>query len=337
MTKIIILQNKSILFSLIACSLQLYGTNDMIIQIKSYWRLFTTEILNPFYLFQFFSITLWSFDDYFYYAGCIFFLSAISITFSLYETRRQSLTLREMVESAKPESIQIKTLDNHINEIPPGELVPGDLIVLSPEEFIMPCDALLVSGSCIVNESMLTGESMPILKTPGDPSRDKFSLETHKRHILFAGTHVVQTRCYGNDKVYAKVLRTGYNTSKGQLIKSILFPKSIGFKFYQDSILFIVGLFCIAFFGMIYCVRIYMARSEKVSTIIIRTLDVLTIVIPPALPIAMTAGTVYSQTRLRKLGIFCISPPRINVCGKIKLVCFDKVSKLISSTYTQLY
>lgn len=60
----------------------------------------------------------------------------------------------------------------------------------------------------------------------------------------------------------------------------------------------------------------------------IRTLDIITIVVPPALPAAMTVGTVYSQNRLKKLGIFCISPPRINIGGKIKLACFDKVSGL---------
>lgn len=59
--------------------------------------------------------------------------------------------------------------------------------------------------------------------------------------------------------------------------------------------------------------------------IILRTLDIITIVVPPALPAAMTIGTVYSQNRLKKLKIFCISPPRINVCGKLKLACFDKV------------
>lgn len=58
---------------------------------------------------------------------------------------------------------------------------------------------------------------------------------------------------------------------------------------------------------------------------ILRTLDIITIVVPPALPAAMTIGTVYSQNRLKKLKIFCISPPRINVCGKLKLACFDKV------------
>ena len=65
--------------------------------------------------------------------------------------------------------------------------------------------------------------------------------------------------------------------------------------------------------------------QASLETILLRTLDIITIVVPPALPAAMTAGTVYSQNRLKKLGIFCISPPRINVAGKVKLVCFDKV------------
>lgn len=64
-----------------------------------------------------------------------------------------------------------------------------------------------------------------------------------------------------------------------------------------------------------------------VGQIIIRALDLVTVIVPPALPAAMTVGTIYAQNRLKKHGIFCISPPRINLCGKIRLVCFDKVSR----------
>jgi len=63
-----------------------------------------------------------------------------------------------------------------------------------------------------------------------------------------------------------------------------------------------------------------------VGQIIIRALDLVTVIVPPALPAAMTVGTIYAQNRLKKRGIFCISPPRINLCGKVRLVCFDKVS-----------
>ena len=61
------------------------------------------------------------------------------------------------------------------------------------------------------------------------------------------------------------------------------------------------------------------------TKVILRALDIITVVVPPALPAAMTVGTVYAQNRLKKAGIFCISPPRINICGKLKLICFDKV------------
>jgi cation-transporting ATPase 13A3/4/5 len=61
------------------------------------------------------------------------------------------------------------------------------------------------------------------------------------------------------------------------------------------------------------------------KTIIIESLDIITITVPPALPAAMTAGIVYAQRRLKRIGIFCISPQRINICGQLNLVCFDKV------------
>lgn len=62
--------------------------------------------------------------------------------------------------------------------------------------------------------------------------------------------------------------------------------------------------------------------------LVIRALDIVTIVVPPALPAAMTVGTVYAQSRLKKKLIYCISPPRINVGGKLKLICFDKTGTL---------
>lgn len=45
-----------------------------------------------------------------------------------------------------------------IEEILSTDLVPGDLMVIPSNGTIMPCDAVLVTGTCIVNESMLTGE-----------------------------------------------------------------------------------------------------------------------------------------------------------------------------------
>lgn len=62
--------------------------------------------------------------------------------------------------------------------------------------------------------------------------------------------------------------------------------------------------------------------------IIIRALDLVTIVVPPALPATMSIGTSFAIARLRKVGIYCISPNRVNIGGKVNIVCFDKTGTL---------
>ena len=72
-------------------------------------------------------------------------------------------------------------------------LVPGDVIAIPSDGCIMPCDAVLLAGTCIVNESMLTGESVPVMKSAlplsdfSDDDQDNFDPERHKRHTLFSG------------------------------------------------------------------------------------------------------------------------------------------------------
>src|SRR5579859_4351237 len=62
--------------------------------------------------------------------------------------------------------------------------------------------------------------------------------------------------------------------------------------------------------------------------IIIRALDLITIVVPPALPATLTIGTSFALSRLRRKDIFCISLNRVNVAGTVDVMCFDKTGTL---------
>lgn len=59
----------------------------MVVEVHSYWKLFFAEVLNPFYVFQIFSVCLWFFDEYEYYAFCVLASSAFSIGTSLYQLK----------------------------------------------------------------------------------------------------------------------------------------------------------------------------------------------------------------------------------------------------------
>ncbi|MGH0134052.1 UNVERIFIED_CONTAM: hypothetical protein FKN15_011811 [Acipenser sinensis] len=299
--------------------------------------LLRSTVLNPFYIFQLFSIILWSADEYYYYALAIVIMSVISIATSLYTIKKQYVMLHDMVATHSIVRVSVCRANNVIEEAMSTELVPGDVMVIPANGTIMPCDAVLVSGTCIVNESMLTGESVPVTKTNlPNPSRsakgteedELYSSELHKRHTLFCGTNVIQTRFYSGELVKAVVVTTGFSTSKGRLVQSILYPKPTDFKLYRDAYLFMLCLVAVAGIGFIYTVVNSIMNKVPVPTIIIESLDIITITVPPALPAAMTAGIVYAQRRLKSIGIFCISPQRINICGQLNLVCFDKTGTL---------
>ncbi|XP_040613462.1 polyamine-transporting ATPase 13A2 isoform X4 [Mesocricetus auratus] len=300
----------------------IYGPNVIGIPVKSYLQLLVDEALNPYYGFQAFSIALWLADHYYWYALCIFLISAVSICLALYKTRKQSMTLRDMVKLCVRVQVCRPGGDEWVDS---SELVPGDCLVLPQEGGVMPCDAVLVAGECVINESSLTGESIPVLKTALPEGPKPYCPETHRRHTLFCGTLILQARAYLGPRVLAVVTRTGFCTAKGGLVSSILHPRPISFKFYKHSMKFVAALSVLALLGTIYSILILYRNQVPVKEIVIRALDLVTVVVPPALPAAMTVCTLYAQSRLRTQGIFCIHPLRINVGGKLRLVCFDKV------------
>lgn len=313
--------------------LEFYGKSKIDVLVKSYWRLFIEEVADPFYVFQIFSCILWFFDNYYYYSGTIILISLISIATSTYQTRQHLVALRNMI--SKSGDVSVLRRNGKEEVISSENLVPGDILVIPSCGFELHCDAVLLSGTVIVNESMLTGESVPVMKIPlPNPPINKPELNEeidsvkHKRHFLYCGTRVLQTRFYDKGKVLAYVHKTGYYTTKGNLIRSILYPKPVGYRFFSDAMKFVGVLGIFASAGFVYACYVFKEQGADLKEILLRALDVITIAVPPALPAAMTVGTIYALQRLKKAKIYCTSPSRINISGKTKLLCFDKTGTL---------
>lgn len=111
-------------------------------------------------------------------------------------------------------------------------------------------------------------------------------------------------------------------------MRDILYPKPTKFKFYRDSLYFVSVMACIAVCGFCATLPSMLSFGYRPAEIVDRSLDLITITVPPALPAAMTVGTVLALSRLKKKKIFCISPPRVNISGRVNLMVFDKTGTL---------
>ncbi|XP_017588180.1 PREDICTED: probable cation-transporting ATPase 13A2, partial [Corvus brachyrhynchos] len=283
---------------------RIYGPNLIEVPVKSYARLLVEEVLNPFYIFQVLSMVLWVCDAYYYYAACIFLISTFSLGLSLYETRKQSTTLRNMARM----SVGVR-----VRRPSGGER----------EAFGDGCGANASFGIPVLHQNNAGIGGNDVMRyqdvgirgnNVGIHGNDAVRLRNGVGVPLASAGMELQTRpfpkpiwiCF-NRKFEGKKRR--FCTAKGDLISSILYPKPVSFKFYKDAVKFVMFLAVLALIGTVYSILILVRNQVPVGQIIIRALDLVTVIVPPALPAAMTVGTIYAQNRLKKQGIFCISPP----------------------------
>lgn len=96
------------------------------------------------------------------------------------------------------------------------------------EEPVLSCDILILNGTVAVDESILTGESLPQIKSPIDKKyyENVLNVNEFKNSILFAGTNILSVNSEdSNEKAVGIVLKTGFHTTKGKLARTVLYSE----------------------------------------------------------------------------------------------------------------
>ena len=432
----------------------IFGQNQTDIKVAPLYLIIINEALKPFFIFQIFSIAVWLLQGYVIYAYSIIFMTLYALTMNGVSEWTNKLALQSLAKSEgdinRPK-IQKQHFNNENSERNTSngihdsknvfvlgkamtnvyDLVPGDLIIVEPK-VTLPVDCIILHGSVIVNEAMLTGESAPVAKQAipyptaatnitqspliddedvlsrkkqkSPPNRKKRNPleedvkiveseenpvfdeknERDKKFILYCGTEVLQCRSSsflkinrakitkdkgnnphatescdakvfwdpildqeetaaaldttgskvstnsssGNNIVVAMVLNTSFSTERGKLVRSILYPKPPKFDFEKQGYRFIFVLLTALIVGIILQVSVYVHLRTSFSKTIMDCLNLVTIAVPPALPLSLSIGLQVSFLRLKQKRIFCSSTRSVAAAGRVNCLCFDKTGTL---------
>lgn len=165
---------------------QVYGECLLNVPVPSVWEILISEILHPLYLFQIVSVVIWLLEQYYYFCMAIVFTILFSIISELLLTKKHLEETRAMAHYTCEVTVH---REGRAKVIPSNELVPGDVFEV-PLGKRIPCDAVIIKGSCMVNESMLTGESMPILKSAILPDNSIYQPDINSLNSLYEGTEI---------------------------------------------------------------------------------------------------------------------------------------------------
>jgi magnesium-transporting ATPase (P-type) len=196
--------------------------------------------------------------------------------------------------------------------VPAGELVPGDLVKLSLGG-VVAADVKLTAGDVLLDQSMLTGESVPIDAGPG--------LQT------FAGALVRR------GEAVAEVTATGTRTKFGRTAELVRTAHVVSSQ--QKAVLRVVRNLA-AFNGVVIMMLVSYAYFLKMpfAEIVPLVLTAILASIPVALPATFTLAAALGARALAKLGVLSTRLSAVDEAGTTDVLCADKTGTLTQNALT---
>lgn len=331
----------------IEASRENFGFNKCDIPMPDFLDLYMNQVLRPMCVFQLFTNALWLLDEAWNFAVFGLFSILMMEGMTVFSRLKHIKTIRGMGNTNR----KIFVFRHHSwSKISTEELLPGDLISLVPnKDEVIPCDCLVLLGGAIVNESTLTGESIPQMKEAISAADDHELdvVSNDKIHVLFGGTSLIKSEGAKGDPnsesktvspdggLVCYVLQTGFSSSQGKLVRMIQFSSNTnnanaGDPENQRESLMLIGmllLFAIAASSYV----LYMSLTYPLEglertryQLLIRCVIIVTSVVPTDLPMQLAIAVNASLMQLMRQGVFCTEPYRVPMSGRIDCVFFDK-------------
>ncbi|OQS54338.1 YPK9 [Ecytonucleospora hepatopenaei] len=361
----------------------LYGNNTIDMEIKDLFGILKENVIDFTFLWELFSLTVWFIGKYFKYFIFVFIIFLYLFVKNVVEDINENQRLRDLkVEEEKCKIIKIKNCENiffndskqsifkntnvMFEEVNFKYVYPGDLILVTPTD-IFRCDAEIVEGDVVVDESFLTGECVPVCKGVGDEiyagtevlkSNNGFSSKDQevsiKNSITSSATgsnkrlsklvkvknllrkenkelNLNKKTLEYSVKIYdyavARIVNTGRRTKKGQLIKNMVIRNKVEDKFNNDTLKVLNIIFMLT---LLVCVIafFYLNRMLSLFKSFMFSFDIFTAIFSPTLAVCAEFGILKAVSSLKTYGILTNDKERVLIAGHTDTVVFDKTGTL---------
>jgi len=228
---------------------------------------------------------------------------------SIFQEIRSSHALKALRKLTEPLAAVLR--DGNFRELPVEEIVPGDIIRIEEGERV-PADGVIIrSNDLSINESIVTGESIPVDKS-NEAGRD----------VLYRGSTI------NAGMAFARVTATGNKTLLGRLgqtIEAIQIPPT-QLQAWISGFVRAMAIFGISAFLLIWLINYLHSGDLAMSLLMGLTLAMSAI--PEEVPVAFSSFLALGALRLTSLGIVVRHPRIIENLGALSVICLDKTGTL---------
>lgn len=303
-----------------------YGPNEIHEVLKISWfKALINQIKGNFIIYLLFIAMLLSFFvNKSITAYVILAVIVLVITVGFFQEYKAEKAIKALKSMIMPVSIVIR--NGQEQEILSREIVPGDILILRTGEKI-PADALIIEEKEItIDESIITGESAPVTKTPTIDFKDY-----KKENIILMGTNILSGRCI------ARVLHTGMNTEFGKIAGMIstaekklpLKDKINHVARYMAFIAIIISLLT----GLIMILRIGTSTQNLTETLIV-VIALAVSAFPEGFPVVLITALSSGAYRMAKRNAIVNRMSIIETLGETTVICADKTGTITKGEMT---